>query len=88
MRDFRIRTENATELIQVLQEMGYGAQISKCRPKTTWGNGCSDPNCCAQHPEAIIENGIARMPDTWCAITTNAGSNLVHKILQEIYSEV
>lgn len=90
MRDYRIRTENADRLIQELINSGFEANYSKCRPKTTWNNGCSNPNCCPQHPDAIIEEicnrKFARMPDTWCAITTTAPSNTVHRILQEIFN--
>lgn len=91
MRDYRIRKENADRLLLALQDIGYDADYSKCGPKTTWGNGCSDPECCSQHPEAIIYEvqgkKFAKMPDTWCAITTNASSNTVHKILQEIFND-
>jgi len=83
MRDFRIRTENKERVIKKLMEEGYEAQESKCAPKTTWRNGCPDPRCCDQHPEAIIHEHYARMPDTWCGITTNASSNTVHRILYE-----
>jgi hypothetical protein len=93
MRDFRIRTENADRLLLALQDLGYEAFYSKCRPKTTWGNGCSNPNCCQQHPEAIIkecpETGakIAYMPETWTAISTTAGSNTVHAVLKAMSEE-
>ena len=87
MRDFRIRTENKDRIIEKLLKRGFKAEVSKCRPKTTWNNGCPDPECCPQHPEAIIEGGLARMPDTWVAITTNAPSNTVHRLLYEEHNE-
>ena len=91
MRDYRVRKENAEKLIQELTQAGYKAEYSKCEPKTSWGEGCSDPDCCLQHPEAIIYTikgmKFARMPDTWCAVKTNASSNTVHKLLQETYNK-
>lgn len=88
-RDFRVRTKNADGLIKLLREAGYEAKYSKCRPRTNWDNGCSDPECCSQHPDAIIYelNGrkFAKMPDTWTAITSNASSNQVHHLLQILF---
>jgi hypothetical protein len=88
-RDYRIRTENKEKLIKALKEQGFEAYPSKCKPKTNWGTGCSDPSCCEQHPEAIIYeiNGkkFAKMPESWTAITTNASSNIVHSALQKLY---
>lgn len=83
MRDFRIKIENKDRIINKLLKRGYRAETSKCPPKTTWNNGCPDPLCCTQHPEAIIEGRFARMPDTWIAIRTNASSNTVHRMLYE-----
>lgn len=91
MRDFRIRTNRSKKLIEVLKELGFEAEVSKCRPRTNWSNGCSDPECCAQHPEAEIYElegrKFARMPDTWIAITTNASSNSVHNALLKVMAE-
>jgi hypothetical protein len=84
MRDFRIRKRNEARLINKLLKRGYRAEVSKCPPKTTWGNGCPDPQCCPQHPEAIIHEHYARMPNTWTAIKTNAPSNLIHRLLYEV----
>jgi hypothetical protein len=91
-RDYRIRNKNMDKLIKILREQGFEAYPSKCKPKTNWGTGCCDPECCSQHPEAIIYeiNGrkFAKMPKSWAAITTNASSNIVHSALQKLYPNI
>ena len=86
MRNFRIKKIQAPKVIKRLKEKGYFAEVSKCPPRTNWKGGCSNPQCCPQHPEAIIEGNFARMPDNWIAIKTNCSSNLLHRLIAQSYT--
>lgn len=73
-RMIRVKNENAERFIKSLHRLGFTASYSKtCY--TTWGNGCSDPECCDQHVSFIFGG--------YCGIITNCSGTLFHKLLEE-----
>ena len=50
MASNRFRADNARLLVAALRERGIDATATAVAPSTRWHIGCSDPDCCAQHP--------------------------------------
>lgn len=74
-RLIRVKTKNASKLCEALRQAGYEAEfLGPGTHYTHWDNGCEDPGCCFQHPEAT-----KRDPD-WGCIKTNASGTKSHKI--------
>ena len=73
-KNIRVRTENGPVLANALREAGFQAEwLGAGTAHTSLSNGCSDENCCVQHPCAYV-------PQQWGAIQTNVGGNKAHRI--------
>lgn len=92
IRTIRVLVKNAQAMTTVLHAAGYEASWTP-GASTHWDNGCCNPACCPQHPDATITYcddtiGFVEMDNTvWATITTNRNSpvQFVENIIRNVH---
>lgn len=74
MRSIRVRAGMGSRRAAILRAAGFKSNwLGVGSAYTSENNGCSDPECCSQHP-------AADSPYEWGCVETNASGHQAHKI--------